>query len=255
MQENDTTEIPLPKHHSFINRIGHVYGRLTVIKFAGRSPKGRPVLLWECQCSCGQTLTVTGDNLCTGTTKSCGCYRRDLPLTRATHGRAHSPIYNIWNAIIGRCTNHNNCAFSSYGGRGITICQGWRDFASFYADMGDRPAQKSIDRIDNDKGYWCGKCNECTTYGRRLNCRWATRVEQNNNTRKNHIIEFNGLSLTLAQWAQKIEINQSAIQQRLANGWTVERALTTPLVPNDSSRKRQRNNPSNSESAKEPQLK
>ena len=136
------------------------------------------------------------------------------------HGHAYpvSPTYNAWRSIIGRCKNESASSFKYYGGRGIKVCLRWHEFSNFLEDMGERPVGKSIDRIDNDGDYEPG------------NCRWATSKEQANNRRSNAYLEFGGERMNLEQWAERIGIPSNTLWMRLYdNGWTVKRALTTPL--------------------------
>jgi len=100
------------------------------------------------------------------------------------HGMTGTPEFNTWGHVVQRCTNPNNKAYKNYGKRGITICQRYRySFAAFYGDLGSRPQDTTLNRIDNDGGYWCGKCDECITKGRPANCEWATSYEQQVNKR------------------------------------------------------------------------
>ncbi len=107
--------------------------------------------------------------------------------------------------------------YKYYGERGISYDPRWEKFENFYADMGDRPAGMTIDRIDNNKGY------------SKENCRWATLKEQANNTSRNHKIKFQGKTQTLTQWAEEVGINRRTIGARLKLGWSVERTLTSPV--------------------------
>lgn len=137
---------------------------------------------------------------------------------RARTRRPERPEYRAWSDMIARCTSPNNRLWSRYGGRGIRVCQRWLEsFDAFQADMGSRPGPKfSIDRKNNDGNYEPG------------NCRWATPEQQAGNRSISTIIEWNGESLHLQEWERRTGINRRTIKQRLVNGWTVERALTTP---------------------------
>lgn len=230
MQENLSTENPLPKDPKFINHTGRRYGRLVATRYAGSlNRKSR----WECLCDCGTTVTVIGSNLQRGTTTSCGCYKREATIKReTTHGHSGTSTYNSWCSMIQRCNDPLNAAYHHYGGRGITVCQGWMLVSNFIRDMGERPQGRSIDRIDNNKGYWCGKCEECVQFGRSLNCRWATQAEQMSNTRRTHLLTFQGQTMSVTQWAKEIGITRDALYSRLSKGWPIEKVLSR--VPNKS---------------------
>lgn len=126
-----------------------------------------------------------------------------------------SPTYLSWDAMKQRCLNPNHWRYSSYGGKGITICTHWLVFENFLADMGERPKGTTIDRIDNSKGY------------SPENCRWATPSEQNYNQEKKYIV-LNGRRQTLADWAKELDLTKSAICRRVAQGWSLAEALTIP---------------------------
>ena len=159
----------------FDDLTGRVFGRLTVESQAGiRSHSA----IWNCVCSCGNSVVVDGGSLKSGGTSSCGCFRRDANRAKWTkHGHSpesgNSPTYRSWAGLVARCTNPNHHDWRYYGGRGITVCDRWRDFSNFLSDMGEKPENKnSIDRINNDGNYEPG------------NCRWATQLEQVRNSRR-----------------------------------------------------------------------
>lgn len=121
--------------------------------------------------------------------------------------------------MLQRCHSPSAKDYPRYGAKGIAVCDRWRfSFENFFADMGHRPTGKSIDRIDNNKGYEPG------------NCRWATIKEQNRNVSTNRYIEYAGERMLLIEWAERLGMKAVTLHSRLREGWTIERALTTPVV-------------------------
>lgn len=186
-----------------IDYTGQQFGRLTVIKRLLIS-NGYNSRVVECLCNpeyggCGKTTTVDLSRLIDGAVVSCGCYRKE----RATkHGHHKVPEYKTWVNIKQRCYNKKNDQYDDYGGRGITMCDEWKEsFEAFYRDMGPRPSpEHSIDRRDNNKGY------------SKENCRWATLVEQANNRRDNLYFDFDGDRKTLTEWCREFGLNYNRIR-------------------------------------------
>jgi hypothetical protein len=157
------------------NLVGQTYARLTVLQDSGRRD-GSGRVIWRCSCQCGKERDAVGRDLTSGRTTSCGCKKSERARSAATkHGAAShakvSPEYRSWSSMVQRCTNPNYHRWDRYGGRGITVCQRWREsFESFLADMGPRPADTTLDRFPDPDGNY-----------EPSNCRWATRAEQRSN--------------------------------------------------------------------------
>ena len=132
------------------------------------------------------------------------------------HGLSGLPVYYSWQAMQQRCNNPRNDNYIHYGARGITVCERWNSIHAFLEDMGHPPSGMSIGRIENDGNYEPG------------NCRWETQEQQNENTRRNRYVSWQGRTQIIKAWAQELDIEPRKISERLARGWSVERALTTP---------------------------
>lgn len=139
------------------------------------------------------------------------------------HGHAKTPLqytseYRSWQAMKARCFDRNNVKFPNYGGRGIEVCIQWLDFKNFISDMGMKPtARHQLERINTNGNY------------EPSNCRWATRLEQANNTRRNRMLSFAGFTLTMSEWARQLGVSYYALRSRMQNGWSVSDALTRPF--------------------------
>jgi len=218
---------------------GRVFGRWTVLSFAG-SDDGA---LWLCRCACGAEKIIRATQLAAGLTKSCGCLRDDVAKVfhlkhgrsrnRGAHGadrRGRSRAYRAWGDMLQRCSNPNFRQFKDYGGRGITVCEEWKNsFENFLRDMGEPPEGLSLDRIDNDGGYSAD------------NCRWATRAQQQQNRRQKaatpanlsisrsfedlqigrktfvrEVITVNGRTMTIEEWAARLRVPVTVVRRMIS---------------------------------------
>lgn len=137
------------------------------------------------------------------------------------HGLSGSPEYRLWNGMKQRCHSPHARHYAYYGGRGIAVCQEWRDsFLAFYQHVGPRPTDKhQLDRIDNDGDYEPG------------NVRWVLPAKQQRNRRSTHLLTYDGVTLCVTDWAERVGMSRAALDFRLRAGWTLEQALTTPMQP------------------------
>lgn len=209
--------------------LGKKFGKLLVVSQAATLVPKRP--RWNCACECGGASTVRQDNLVCGHTRSCGCIGTTVGLQAAaaarglrssTVGRRHAPptrTRSSWISMLSRCRYRKNKRYARYGGRGVTVCERWLRFENFLADMGERPADTSLDRINNDGNYEPG------------NCRWATRLEQAANTSKSIFLEHRGRRMPIADWSAMTGISRRAIYMRVASGWSVDEALSRETRP------------------------
>lgn len=187
--------------------IGKRYGRYTVLEAFARVRTNRYFL---CRCDCGTEKHVSQGNLSSGRSTSCGCFRAEkASQMHCTHGetvgRKVSPEYKAWIDLKARCENPRNKNYRTYGARGIGVCAAWRNsFETFLRDMGRRPTEDhSIDRRDNDKGY------------EKNNCRWATFVEQQQNTTRSRFVLIDGEKTTLTKAAERLGVHCSTAAKRL----------------------------------------
>jgi hypothetical protein len=203
------------------------FGRRTVL---GQAESKNGKRRWKTVCECGKEQVVIGADL--KRRHSCGCYVVEYA---TNHNRRHGGArrgkmtqeYRAWKEAQDRCYRATSPFYHRYGGRGIGMCDRWREsFETFLADMGPKPsAQHSIDRVDNDGHYEPG------------NCRWATKKEQARNQSSNRLLTYQGETMPMAAWAERVGRSSSTVSARLQKGWTVERALTEPVRRQSNGRK------------------
>lgn len=209
--------------------VGTVFSRLTVVGEAEPQirPNGLPDSRSTCRCECGAIRVVSNASLKgKRPTKSCGCLQREKLKERAIHNNAtarkQTVEYATWKGIKSRTENPNLKNYHRYGGRGITMCDRWKNsFVAFLEDMGPRPSSEySIDRFPNNDGnYEPG------------NCRWATSTEQSNNKSVSRHLVVNGVTKTPAEWSLETGISRMTIHSRIKRGWSDEEAVSRPARP------------------------
>ena len=197
------------------NLQGFRCGSLTVLQLG---EKQRPMngAWWLCLCDCGTQKNIPATDMVQGKINSCGCEHAErIGRASITHGKSKSRTYKLWMAMRNRCDRVNQ----DYSCRGIVYDERWKSFENFLEDMGEAPEGLSLDRIDCNGNY------------HKANCRWATRVEQANNTRANVFIEWDGKKQTVAQWAKELGMKTDKLRSRLRYGWTIQRALAEGNQP------------------------
>lgn len=201
---------------------GQKFGRLTVLERAGSNAHGRAT--WLFRCDCGKTVIAVGSDLIQRQ-KSCGCQRVDFlsefnKNEKTTHGMRYTRLYREWRSMINRCESESWRDFHNYGGRGISVFPEWRESFEAFRDWALENGYRddlTLDRIDVNGNY------------EPSNCRWASKKEQANNTRRSRYVEFNGEVKTIKEWADSFDLNYNTLYSRISKrGWSVERAITTP---------------------------
>lgn len=141
-------------------------------------------------------------------------------MSRTTHGLTKHPMFKRWSRMHQRCNDKNDPAYARYGGRGITVCERWKNFPDFLEDMGECPLGHTLERLNNDLGYTPE------------NCVWATRAAQARNRNRTILLEYKGQKQCMADWAAHLGLNPQSLKERIQR-WGVELALSTPkLIPN-----------------------
>jgi hypothetical protein len=192
------------------NITGQKFGRLTAIKFVEIRNKNKH--FWEFKCDCGNTTVTQKTGVMGGHTTSCGCFRKEVAGDKArVHGMSNHYLYDTWLQMRSRCHNPDDEAYHYYGARGIKVCQEWRNsFPTFVKDMGERPPNMSLDRINNDGDY------------SKQNCRWATQSEQLRNYRRNVKVEYQGSNYCLKDICAKLGINYNWADNQWKKGLYIE---------------------------------
>lgn len=202
---------------------GQRFERLVAVQEVDRSAS--LTRRWECLCDCGQTKVVNQSDLRNGNTRSCGCLQQEHRSTvsrfsKTTHQLSSHPLFSTWRNMIQRCDNVNDESFKNYGGRGITVCERWYQIENFIADMGERPFQGAQIERKNNNGNYCPE-----------NCTWANRNTQARNKRNTRKAIFGNQERVLVELAEERGLPMRVVRQRIDRyGWTVERALTTPVA-------------------------
>lgn len=202
------------------NLMGMRFGRLVVIGTAEQNSQGKTQ--WFCECDCGTKKAIGAVRLIDGSTTSCGCYKMErIKEGSTTHGHTTSGVisrtYNVWSKMLSRCNDPNLEAYEKYGGRGIKVCERWHKFENFLADMGEIPKGLTIERKNNNLGYF------------KDNCCYADMKTQSNNRRSNHIVEYQGKKFTLIQLAEFTGVDYGMLRQRISTRkWSPEKAVNTP---------------------------
>lgn len=200
-------------HHK-IDMLGLKFGRFTVISESERGNKG--VIRWLCKCECGKEKVVVGYALRSGKSLSCGCYRDSISYS---HGMFKTKMYTKWALMKNRCTNKNYTSYHNYGGRGITVCDEWmKSFHNFknWSLKNGYSDDLQLDRRDNEKGYSPD------------NCRYVTVKQNGNNKRNTVLIEIDGITKPITEWAENSGVVRETIYGRLKRGITGKELITPP---------------------------
>lgn len=192
------------------------FGRLLAINRSGTGPNGE--VLWQCWCDCGKSPIYVSHKLRRLQIVSCGCHKSELARRmKTTHGCTKSPIYRTWKGMMARCYKPTRRNYHSYGGRGIRVCERWRDVRNFITDMMPTYVDGlTIDRINVNGNY------------EPSNCRWATSDQQHNNKTTSRYITALGKTQTVSQWMRETGLCHSTITYRFDKGWQADLIMTTP---------------------------
>jgi len=214
---------------NIIDLTGRRFGRLLVIHRDG-TDKWRQVK-WRCLCDCGSEVNIVGSSLRNGDSQSCGCLQKESIASRQykhghckqKDGESTSKEYRSCANMKRRCFDVTNNQYHNYGGRGIKVCDRWKDsFENFLEDMGECPCGMSIDRINNDRDYEPGNCRWADNHTQRVNSR-------NNRFRNVTMIDIDGEVRCLTDWCCIYNVGTTTVLGRLSLGWPIDKALKTPV--------------------------
>lgn len=229
-------EVPpknVASHHPNVKDItGQQFGKWTVLYRYKANGTGRNTR-WLCRCGCGIEQVVLGNQLRTGKSTCCPkCSWLKLSKARLVHGESGSRIdssprsvtYRRWMGMRGRSASNKTLEAMRYAKRDLKCCERWSSYQLFHEDMGECPSEKhTIDRIDNNGHYSCGKCVECKCNGWKMNAKWSTQTEQQRNKSSNRMVEYNGSKMCVAEFAERIGMRYHRCARFVRLGWTTER--------------------------------
>ncbi len=222
MTDNHINTLPLPTNAKFIDLTGKRFNDLYVLGYIGSTNRKT---FWLCECECGNTCRIRADYFSSRNPKDCGCSRKE----RSEAWK--NPLHSVWSGMMQRCYYSKGKSYPFYGGRGIRVCYRWHNLVNFLIDVSPRPTTKlTLDRIENDGHYSCGKCSECFTHNWPANWQWGTRKEQADNRRSNVWITIDGRTQNAQQWAIERGLKVNNIYRRIHRGWTPEQAVTIPVI-------------------------
>lgn len=215
-------------NHDFITRPHRIkdltsqrFGRWTALEISGRNRHNQ--ILWLCLCDCGNLSKIPSGTLSSGRSKSCGCLHKEIvSVKQTTHGLYSHPLYRTWNSMVHRCCSPTDKDYLSYGGRGISVFDRWTDnplefinYASSLPNCGTEGY--TLDRIDNNGNYEPG------------NIKFSTSLEQGNNKRSCQYFTYLNKTQCLSAWSREFGITRYVLSRRIKKGWSIEKALTTPV--------------------------
>lgn len=197
---------------------GQKFSRLTVINYHSHTGFGKSIKrFWLCECECGNQKIVSASSLMTGNTRSCGCLGKDYHKGRVTHGITSHPLYLVWYNIIDRCCNTEAKDYYRYGGRGITVCDEWKNDVSVFYNWAINKGYKKglqIDRIENNGNY------------EPSNCRFVTPQINGLNRNNNFYVTYKGERISAGLLAIQNNISRATLIDRIKSGWDIEKAIS-----------------------------